>query len=623
MPRRNLRLPLGFVLLFFGLPAAYSNHFENSFHFDDFHSITDNPSVRSLANLPRLLTDARTCTVLPANQSFRPVTMASLAFDYWLAGGYKPFYFHLSTFVWFMVLIALLYLLFRRAMDAARAGPSNVWAALFAAALFGLHPVCAETVNYIVQRADLYNTVGAAAGLLLWAWRPRWRKTGLYLIPAVLGAFSKAPGLVFPVLLVAWVFLIEGRKLTAAVRAALPAAAVFAGVAVVSRLATPPSFNPGASSPYLYWATQPFVILHYFKSFFLPTGLTADTDRGLVSGVLSDESVIGIAFLCALLYAAWRASRRERMRPIAFGIAWFLIALLPTSLLPLSEVDNDHRMFFAFPGLTLAVVWGLRLLVSARPAWRRAAIPAALLVLAGCGIGTYARNAVWHDEESLWRDVTLKSPHNGRGLMNYGLALMRRGDYAGALRNFEQAQIYTPNYSLLEVNLGVLLGQLNRDAEAERHFERAITLAPADASSYSYYARWLRSRGRVEESIARYETALAKNPLDADSRRELEEERRQANTPERYLELSLTHFRAGRYKDCIAAAEQALRLRPGYAEAYNNLAAAYNALGRWDEGIRAAEEAVRLRPDWQLARNNLNYARKTRDSILIHHFQKR
>ena len=45
------------------------------------------------------------------------------------------------------------------------------------------------------------------------------------------------------------------------------------------------------------------------------------------------------------------------MRPVAFGLWWFLVALLPTSIIPLAEVENDHRMFFPFIGLAAAVAW--------------------------------------------------------------------------------------------------------------------------------------------------------------------------------------------------------------------------------------------------------------------------
>ena len=60
----------------------------------------------------------------------------------------------------------------------------------------------------------------------------------------------------------------------------------------------------------------------------------------------------------------------------------------------------------------------------------------------------------------------------------------------------------------------------------------------------------------------------------------------------------------------LEAAQQALHLRPTYAEAYNNLAAAYEELHDWDQAIQAAGRAVELKPDFQLARNNLEYSKK-------------
>jgi hypothetical protein len=71
MARVNLRLLLGGGALLAAVLATYSNHFQNSFHFDDFHSITDNPSIRDLHNVLRFFSDARLSTVLPANQTYR------------------------------------------------------------------------------------------------------------------------------------------------------------------------------------------------------------------------------------------------------------------------------------------------------------------------------------------------------------------------------------------------------------------------------------------------------------------------------------------------------------------------------------------------------------------------
>ena len=93
---------------------AYGNHFHNSFHFDDSHTVVENPAIRTLANVPGFFTDGRTFSVLPANASYRPLVSATLALDYWLAGGLNPLWFHISTFIWFLAQLAMMYLLFVR-----------------------------------------------------------------------------------------------------------------------------------------------------------------------------------------------------------------------------------------------------------------------------------------------------------------------------------------------------------------------------------------------------------------------------------------------------------------------------------------------------------------------------
>lgn len=85
-------------------------------------------------------------------------------------------------------------------------------------------------------------------------------------------------------------------------------------------------------------------------------------------------------------------------------------------------------------------------------------------------------------------------------------------------------------------------------------------------------------------------------------------------THEDFLTLSLQHYQAKRYEESIAAARQALALKPDYDRAYNNICAAYNALARWDEAIEAGEAALRLNPGNSLAANNLAWSRKMKAS---------
>ena len=74
-------------VLVLAILAAYSNHFQNSFHFDDAHTIVNNAVIRDLRNIPFFFRDATTFSSLPSNQSYRPLVSTLLAIDYQLGGG--------------------------------------------------------------------------------------------------------------------------------------------------------------------------------------------------------------------------------------------------------------------------------------------------------------------------------------------------------------------------------------------------------------------------------------------------------------------------------------------------------------------------------------------------------
>jgi tetratricopeptide (TPR) repeat protein len=74
------------------------------------------------------------------------------------------------------------------------------------------------------------------------------------------------------------------------------------------------------------------------------------------------------------------------------------------------------------------------------------------------------------------------------------------------------------------------------------------------------------------------------------------------------VNASLLLYQAGKYRECIHIAKEALRLDPNSAVAYTNIAAAYSAMGMWSQAIAAAQQAMRIDPSSGLARNNLTWA---------------
>ena len=516
---------------FFLLLLAYSNHFLNAFHFDDSHTIVNNDFIRDIKNIPLYFTDARTHSSLPANQTYRPLTSATFAIDYWLGNGLKTtLYFHLSTFIWYVAQCTLLYFLYYKIISTTGNHRWNRFIALFGASWYALHTANAETVNYICQRADALSALMVVAGFILYAYLPEWRRWCIYLIPVAIGMFFKEPTAMFAPLVFFYIMLFEKnqsmsegfkpRNLSKILKASAPAMLIcmILGIFVIKKMSA--MWTPGGTSRYAYFITQPFVLLHYFTTFFLPVDLSADSDWKVINSILDIRAAAGFLFVFILLYIAYIASKKPDSRPISFGILWFFIALAPTSsVIPLAEVMNDHRMFFPFIGLMLAVCWALGLCIIKNegvlfqtPVFRTTLIILASAILAGNAFGTYQRNKVWRTEESLWHDVTLKSPDNGRGLMNYGLTQMEKGDFENALGYFEKALVLAPAYAYLHVNIGILKAAMNQPEEAARYFKNALLLDPNNPECFYYYARWLSSRKREHEAIALLEKAIRISP---------------------------------------------------------------------------------------------------------------
>src|SRR5438067_12703718 len=89
------------------LLAAYSNHFQNSFHFDDAHTIVNNAAIRDLKNIPLFFRAARTFSSLPSNQSYRQLVSRLIANDYAL-GSLNSLAYHMSIFALYLALDLLL-----------------------------------------------------------------------------------------------------------------------------------------------------------------------------------------------------------------------------------------------------------------------------------------------------------------------------------------------------------------------------------------------------------------------------------------------------------------------------------------------------------------------------------
>lgn len=524
--RENLIFAVLALALFSLLTRIYYPSFSNPFQFDDQHAIVDNLQIRSLENLSRFFTDPKMISVLPSNQVYRPLSALSIALDYKLAGGLVPRVFHRSMYLVFCLQLIAMFFLISSIVKSILIDESREFirfSSLLITFLYGYNTVLAETLDYTVARSDSYSTFFAVITLAMFAQGGCLRKYCLYLIPLVLGMLTKETGATVPALIFAYEFLISKgdtflsrcrRALVASIPAFL-AFALFLALYLSISIAAPP---PGTTR-LPYFITQIYVTAHYLLMFFLPVHLSADSDLKAFTDLFDERALLAVPLHLMLFAMIIKGILNKKFAPVGFGLVWFYVALSPTSsFIPIEDVQNDHRMFYPFVGLAIAVGWALIMGYQAcREKWGRRIANFVLLIfsvgyLSGHCYGLTVRHKIWSSHESLWHDVTMKSPNNARGLMNYGIQLMQKGDYKGARNYFNQALKIWPNYSYLHLNLAILNGAEQHNAEADREFKLTIQLSPGNPTGYLFYANWLYKTERYQEALENVEKVLAMSP---------------------------------------------------------------------------------------------------------------
>ena len=383
--------------------------------------------------------------------------------------------------------------------------------AVFAGGLFLLHPVQTESVAYVASRSETLSIFFFYAAFAVFLYRDDRAITTPRTL-AILALFAAAVStkehtVVLPALvLIADYFWGRGGIRKNAVLYGVLAAAGAAGGYFVFRIlkrSGTAGFSVGGRTPLTYFYTQCRVIWTYARLFIWPAGQNLDPDVAL-SGTLFDHGAIfGLLALIGVLAAAW--IYRKRFPLASFGVVAFLLLLAPTSsLVPIFDVQAEHRMYLPFLGLALIALEFLRRLRVEQ------AIGAGAVVLAICAALTYQRNQVWASSMALWQDTAAKSPQKWRPRFQLGYAYYEAGRCGEAAPEYEAASKLSVTYELLS-DWAISLDCAGRAADAIPVMQRALEVennAHAHAVLGSLYAK----TGKRDEALAELNKAETLDP---------------------------------------------------------------------------------------------------------------
>jgi hypothetical protein len=505
--------------------VVYINALHNPFIYDDYRLVVEN----------RAIADIREVRAIVAHDATRPLVALSYALDrkIW---GLDPFGFHLTNVLLHMVNVALFAWLVWTGCEDRRRHPGSsgklraARAAPVAALLFAIHPLLTEAVGYISGRSELLCGAflllalhAGRAALLSRSRRTAWLLSALGCWMLALG--SKETALLFPVILFLydrWVLMSattqSGLHLTlgsVAVILAVARLGVFFGIEHRQGLGINGS---------LIWVELD-ALRQYVAMLLVPYGQSIFHEVRAV-GPASAGVLVAIAGLVASIGAAWRWRRGHGLA--SFGVFWFLLMLVPSSVLVLldrGEPIAEHRVYVASMGAFLIAGLAVDRLVG----WLAARGGTATLVLASLTVAivvalggrTYLRNEIWSEPLGVWLEAAERAPGSWFPALMLGEELHRSGQHDQAIGAFRRAIQARPSEPGPHGKLGLCLAELGDLNGAEAAFARQRELDASAADATNGLATVALLRGDLNTARLRYLDTLAIDQINIAARRGL------------------------------------------------------------------------------------------------------
>ncbi len=467
------------LLLLAAALVAFGASLGSGFHFDDY-AIFSNPALTSPSGVLDIW----------GLRDTRPLTYFTFWLNY-LAGGRTAWGYHLLNLVLHLAAVLLAYECLRRLL------PER--AAFIGAAIFAVHPIQAEPVNYIWARSIVLATLLCLASLLAWIDGRVWEAVGWF----ALALLAKEECAAFPLML----FLLPSAAKRRVPILAMLLLSLAAGARVIYATAVTPGAPAGMHAgitPWHYLLSQGPVLWRYARLLIVPYGFTVDPDIAVPPVWLG---LLAWAMLLAVIVTAWRF--RHSHTWTLWLIAGFVLLIPSSTIFPAADLAADRRLYL--PLFAFAAAAGL-LLQRVRPQAISAAVVGIFVFL------SVARTQVWMTEASLWREAVARAPRKIRPRIQLARALPA----AQALDVLSQARDIAPMDPAVAAETGrILLAEGQPDA-ALTEFGRALALDPDNALYLNNRGVALESLGQTEAARADFERALKIDPNLAEARANLQ-----------------------------------------------------------------------------------------------------
>ncbi|MCI0528199.1 MAG: tetratricopeptide repeat protein [Nitrospira sp.] len=595
--------------------GVYINSINNGFHYDDQPTIVQNPAIRSLSNIPSFFLSKQgfsTDELFASPKHYRPVLLTSYAINYALDELNPPIY-HLTNILLHIVSTFLVYFIVLKLT-------SHHLAASLSSLIYSLNPIHTEALNYISARSSLLS--GFFYLLAFYSFiqfrlaqlertKTYFNYYFLFLLAFLLSILSKEVSVTLPLMIVVYdlyysLKYVKGslRQFILAYVPLLLGLLFYLSLGHVDKMIWGILHGNGARDLGSHLLIQAKVTVQYLLLFLWPVELTPDhrilpADSIWDIWVLSSLGVIGV-----ILFIVYRLLRTQstEAKACSFGLLWFFITALPTILVPLNLLMQEHRIYIPTVGLALAMGVGLSVLIgrgvqstsviqdhSTITARRIGGIVLCAFMITAYGILIVRQNRIWKDDLTLWSYAASLPAAGFRAHVNLGTAYEREGRLELAIQSYEKALEIAPDFFATHYNIALVYQKLGKTGLAIVHYQAALQINPIFPTAYHGLGMAYITTGQPDPAKRAFEQVLKLDPSHLPSKSALG----WLYVTQGFPDLAEPYFR------------QVLSVHPDSLRDRLGLATIYNQRHEFDRAIPEYERVLQADPDNMLAHYHL------------------
>ncbi len=492
-PLPKIGRPVFYMILIILVIINYANALNNAFVSDDTYGIMNNPYVGMFDNVKA-----------QALRYLQPLLYFIIANTF----GLVPF--------WFRLLNVLAHIGTVSFMFAILSVLTTPLVAFMAAALFAVHPMNIEAVSWI--SGGPYSWYTFFFLLSFWYYMKAFttNKKWLYYTLSVVSFLQSLSVGIPAVVLSGVLFLYEYlwgdlKKRWPYLIPYFLSGGIFAIIAVSGIGARETAFRVDhyqETVNYNPFLQLPVAISTYFELYVWPAALTLyHSEMNFTTSQFAFKVVVLVLYIISLIISFFKS------RPIFFGLAIFIIALLPT-LTPQSIhwVVAERYAYFSMIGITLVTAYLLAKIPKRYEGFMYVLFVAMII---GFSIRTIVRHIDWKNEDNLWVATGKTSPSDPKTHNNLGDVYTRQGNYAKAAEELIIAIKLNPNYGDAYHNLGNVYQRAGQLDAAMDMYGHALRINPRLWQAYQNIGALYFAKQEYASASAYMNKAAEFNPNSA------------------------------------------------------------------------------------------------------------